>query len=82
MKVLAVFFVITYFLRGLMFGLLGYYSLFIANVFWRFELYFFLSTLCEAPNIFYQYMNHYSGIDTSLQEKPRPESLSSNNFSI
>lgn len=60
MKKAAVIFTTCYFLRSAMFLFLGYYHYFIQSVFWRFELYFIISTLFEVPNLVMIYVTNYN----------------------
>jgi len=50
--------VFTFYLRGFVFCSLGNMYRVIQTPFWRFELYFLITVLIEAPNIFYLYVMH------------------------
>ena len=68
----AIFFVATFMVRAFLFSLIGWYHVFIQNVVIRYEVYFLVSTLLEAPNLFFLYANHYqafkpSSVDTSKE---------------
>lgn len=70
LKKLSVFFVITYAMRGVMFGLLGHYDAFIPSYFWKFELYFIVSTALEAPFVIYLYATHYRSFKSAAVTSP------------
>ena len=58
LKCMAILIVFTFYLRGFVFCSLGNMYRVIQTPFWRFELYFLITLLIEAPNIFYLYVMH------------------------
>lgn len=60
MQVLAGIFITCYFARSTLFLMMGHYSKIVNSVFWRYELYFIISTLFEVPNLCMTYITNYS----------------------
>jgi len=73
---LAIFVVLSFYVRGFVFCCLGSMYKVIETPFWRFELYFLVTLLIEAPNIFYLYVMHLR----SFKEKDKQEESGSETY--
>jgi hypothetical protein len=54
---LSYFYVVTFFLRSVLFATFGHYKG--VGVFLKYEFYLLFSTILEVPNMFFLYMTHY-----------------------
>jgi hypothetical protein len=51
--------IFSYYVRALFFFLVGDLRLIVKSAFWQLELYFVMTALVEAPNLFFLFAYHY-----------------------